>query len=238
MIPISDDVPSRTVPLVTIGLIVANVLVFLYQASLGMSAEPEAAGVVEAFVAEFGTIPCRLSGSCSAADEFPAPFVTIFTAMFLHGGLFHVGGNMLYLWIFGNNVEDTLGHGRFLLFYLVSGVMAAYAQTLVNPHSTVPMIGASGAVSGILGAYLLLFPYARVLVLLIFGFFVRPVYVPALVVLGFWIVVQFVSGLITVRASALGGGETGGIAWFAHVGGFLAGIVLLFLLRPRRDGRL
>ena len=238
MIPISDDVPSRTLPFVTIGLITANVLVFLYQASLGISPDPHAAGVVEAFVTEFGAIPCRLSGNCSVADAFPHPFATIFTAMFLHGGLFHVGGNMLYLWIFGNNVEDTLGHGRFLLFYLVSGVTAAYAQTLVNPHSTVPMIGASGAVSGVLGAYLLLFPYARVLVLLVFGFFVRFVYVPALVVLGFWIVVQFVSGLITVRASALGGGETGGIAWFAHIGGFLTGIVLLFLLRPRRDGRL
>jgi membrane associated rhomboid family serine protease len=238
MIPISDDVPSRTMPFITIGLIAANVLVYFYQALLGSGADPQAAHVVEAFVTEFGAIPCRLSGSCALADQFPHPFVTIFTAMFLHGGLFHVGGNMLYLWIFGNNVEDTLGHGRFLLFYLVSGVAAAFAQTLVNPASTVPMIGASGAVSGVLGAYLLLFPYARVLVLLIFGFFIRPVYVPALIVLGFWIVVQFVNGLITVRASALGGAETGGTAWFAHIGGFLAGIVLLFLMRRRPGGRL
>jgi len=238
MIPISDDVPSRTVPLVTIGLIGANVAVFLYQASLGISADPRAASIAQAFVMEFGAIPCRLSGGCPAVDGFPHPVVTIFTAMFLHGGLFHVGGNMLYLWIFGNNVEDTLGHGRFLLFYLASGIAAAFAQTFVNPDSTVPMIGASGAVSGVLGAYLVLFPYARVLVLLIFGFFIRPVYVPAIIVLGFWIVVQFFNGLITVSASAHGRVEAGGIAWFAHIGGFLAGIVLLFLIRPRRGGRL
>ena len=179
MIPINDDVPSRSVPFVTIGLIAANVVVFLYQASLGMSDDPHTARVAEAFVTEFGAIPCRLSGSCTVADEFPHPAITIFTAMFLHGGLFHVGGNMLYLWIFGNNVEDTLGHGRFLLFYLASGVAAAFAQTLVHPDSAVPMIGASGAVSGVLGAYLFLFPYARVHVLLIFGFFIRPVHVPA-----------------------------------------------------------
>ncbi len=238
MIPISDDVPSRTVPLVTLGLIAANVAVFLYQASLGMSADPRAARVAEAVVMEFGASPGRLSGGWSVVDEFPPPIGTIFTSMFLHGGLFHVGGNMLYLWIFGNNVEDTLGHGRFLLFYLASGIAAAFAQTFVNPDSTVPMIGASGAVSGVLGAYLVLFPYARVLVLLIFGFFIRPVYVPAIVVLGFWIVVQFVNGLITVSAAAHGGGEAGGTAWFAHIGGFLAGIVLLFLIRRWRGGRL
>jgi len=156
--------------------------------------------------------------------------------MFLHGGLFHVGGNMLYLWIFGDNVEDTLGHGRFLAFYLLSGVAAALAQTAVNPRSAVPMIGASGAVSGVLGAYLLLFPYASVLMLVIFGFFVRIVHWPAIIVLGLWIVVQFLNGFITVSVSA--GGTTGGTAWFAHIGGFLAGMVLLFLIRPRRGGRL
>jgi membrane associated rhomboid family serine protease len=238
MIPIGDDVPSRTVPFVTIGLIAANVVVFLYQASLGMGNDPHTARVAEAFVTEFGAIPCRISGHCTVADEFPHPAITIFTAMFLHGGLFHVGGNMLYLWIFGNNVEDTLGHGRFLLFYFASGVAAAFAQTLVHPDSAVPMIGASGAVSGVLGAYLFLFPYARVHVLLIFGFFIRPVHVPAIIVLGFWIVVQFLNGLITVSASAHGRVEAGGIAWFAHIGGFLAGIVLLFLMRSRRGGRL
>ena len=163
MIPISDDVPSRTLPFVTIGLITANVLVFLYQASLGISPDPHAAGVVEAFVTEFGAIPCRLSGNCSVADAFPHPFVTIFTAMFLHGGLFHVGGNMLYLWIFGNNVEDTLGKTRYLLFYLLCGVAAATAHIFSSPNSQIPTVGASGAVAGLMGGYLILFPQARIL---------------------------------------------------------------------------
>jgi membrane associated rhomboid family serine protease len=238
MLPLKDDVQSETFPSITVALIALNVAVFLYQASLGLGPEPGASRATQAFVAEFGLVPCRLTGSCAMTDDFPAPVVTIFTAMFLHGGLFHIAGNMLYFWIFGNNVEDTLGHGRFLGFYLLAGVAAAYAQVLVQPGSSVPMIGASGAVSGVLGAYLILFPYARVLVLLVFGFFVRLVYVPALIVLGFWIVVQFMNGLITVSASSHGGAETGGTAWFAHIGGFLAGIVLLFLLRPRRSARL
>jgi membrane associated rhomboid family serine protease len=153
----------------------------------------------------------------------------MFTSMFLHGGLFHIGGNMLYLWIFGNNVEDTLGHGRFLVFYLLSGVAAALAQTVINPGSRVPMIGASGAVSGVLGAYLLLFPYARVLTLITFGFFIRIVPIPAMLVLGFWIVVQAMNGLIT-----FGTPDRGGVAWFAHIGGFVAGLGLLLVFRPRR----
>ena len=232
MIPLKDDVPSSSFPFVTIGLIVLNVLVFLYQASIGMGSERAA----EAFIMEFGAVPCRVTGACAVPGDFPPPIATIFTSMFMHGGLFHVAGNMLYLWIFGDNVEDTLGHGRFLLFYLLSGVAAAAAQVVMNPDSRVPMVGASGAVSGVLGAYLILFPYARVLVLLIFGFFFRIVRWPASIVLGFWIVVQFLNGLITVSVAA--GGAAGGTAWFAHIGGFLAGIVLLFLMRPRRTGRL
>ena len=232
MIPLKDDVPSSGFPFVTIGLIVLNVLVFHYQASIGMGSERAA----EAFIMEFGAVPCRVTGACAVPGDFPPPIATIFTSMFMHGGLFHVAGNMLYLWIFGDNVEDTLGHGRFLLFYLLSGVAAAAAQIVMNPDSRVPMVGASGAVSGVLGAYLILFPYARVLVLLIFGFFFRIVRWPASIVLGFWIVVQFLNGLITVSVAA--GGAAGGTAWFAHIGGFLAGIVLLFLMRPRRTGRL
>jgi len=232
MIPLKDDVRSSSFPFVTIGLIVLNALVFLYQASIGMGSERAA----EAFIMEFGAVPCRVTGACAVPGDFPSPIATIFTSMFMHGGLFHIAGNMLYLWIFGDNVEDTLGHGRFLLFYLLSGVAAALAQIVMNPDSRVPMVGASGAVSGVLGAYLLLFPYARVLVLLIFGFFVRMVRWPATIVLGFWIVVQFLNGLITVSLAA--GGAGGGTAWFAHIGGFLAGIVLLFLMRPRQTGRL
>jgi len=243
MIPLKDDVPSRSLPIVTVGLIGLNVLVFLYQLSLGIDARGPGAGAAEAFVFEFGVIPCRLTHSCAGtlvriADDFPHPWVTILTSMFLHGGLLHVGGNMLYLWIFGDNVEDTLGHGRFLFFYLVSGVAAAVGQTLISPTSGVPMIGASGAVSGVLGAYLLLFPHATILTLVTFGFFIKFLHVPALIVLGFWIVLQLLNGYITVSAQTMGRGETGGVAWFAHIGGFLAGMLLLFLIRPRQSRRL
>src|SRR6185436_19269326 len=156
-------------------------------ASLEFDARGPAAGAAQAFIMEFGLVPCRLAGSCAAPGDFPSPFMTIFTSMFMHGGLFHVGGNMLYLWIFGDNVEDTIGHGRFLLFYLAAGVAAALAQVVLNPGSRVPMVG----------AYLLLFPYARVLTLLIIGFFVRFVHIPAMIVLGFWIVLQLLNGFIT-----------------------------------------
>ncbi|MBI3630046.1 MAG: rhomboid family intramembrane serine protease [Candidatus Rokubacteria bacterium] len=238
MFPLKDDVPSQTTPFVTIGLITLNVLVFLYQWSLQFPQDPEAVRSAQAFVFEFGVTPCRLTGRCAGAVDFPSPVATIFTSMFVHGGLFHVFGNMLYLWIFGDNVEDTLGHVRFLLFYLAAGVAAAVGQSLVNPASQVPMIGASGAISGVLGAYLILFPHAGVLTVIVFMFFVRLVRVPAVLVLGFWIVVQIINGLVTFGAGILGRAAEGGVAWFAHVGGFLAGIVLLFLMRPRAALRL
>lgn len=237
MLPLRDDIPARTAPVVTVTLIAANVVVFLYQLSLQLSLEPGALRAAQELVLEFGVIPCRLTGTCLAPPEFPHPLLTVFTSMFLHGGFFHVGGNMLYLWIFGNNVEDTLGHGRFLGFYLLSGVAAAAAQTAVQPSSTVPMIGASGAVSGVLGAYLLLFPRAQILTLVTVGFFIRLIHVPAVVVLGFWAVVQFLNGFITFGATATGRAPVGGVAWFAHIGGFLAGILLLFVLKPRGRSR-
>ncbi len=234
MLPLKDDIPTRTVPFVTIGIIAANILVFLYQASLQLGDDPAGARAYQAFIFEFGLLPCRLAGFCEVPADFPHPAATIFTSMFMHGGFFHIFGNMLYLWIFGNNVEDTLGHGRFVAFYLASGVAAALAQTFVGPASTTPMIGASGAISGVLGAYLFLFPYAGVLTLIVFGFFIRIVRIPALFVLGFWIVVQFLNGLITFGVSVSGQGPEGGVAWFAHIGGFVAGVALLYLLRPRR----
>jgi membrane associated rhomboid family serine protease len=238
VIPLKDDVPSQSVPVVTLALIALNVIAFLYQASLGIDTRGPGAGADQAFVMEFGLVPCRLTGACVAPDDFPSPIVTLLTSMFLHGGLLHVGGNMLYLWIFGDNVEDTLGHGRFLLFYMVAGAAAAVAQAYLNPASRVPMIGASGAVSGVLGAYLLLFPYATVLTLVAIGFFIRFVHIPAMIVLGFWIVLQLLNGYITFSAQSFGRGESGGVAWFAHIGGFLAGMALLFLLRPRQNTRL
>jgi len=234
MLPLKDDVPSQSFPLITVLLIAANVAAFLYQASLeaGTGGTGRAA---TAFVMEFGAVPCRLTGLC-VGDDSPAPVVTVFTSMFLHGGLFHIAGNMLYLWIFGDNVEDTLGHLRFLALYILSGVGAAAAQTVMSPASQVPMVGASGAISGVLGAYLFLFPHASVLTLITFGFFIRFVQIPAIIVLGFWIVVQVLSGLLSYGAAAKGNG--GGVAWFAHIGGFVAGVMLLFLFRPRATRRL
>jgi membrane associated rhomboid family serine protease len=237
--PLKDDVPSRSAPVVTIVLIALNVLVYLYEFLLW--ADPKSGGpgsaysarLYEGFIYEFGLVPCRLTDSCPGAlagmlAGAPAPWLTVFTSMFVHGGLFHVGGNMLYLWIFGDNVEDAMGKGRFIVFYLVCGVGAAAAQFLASSGSPVPMVGASGAVSGALGAYLVLYPHARVWTLIIFGFFWRIVPIPALVVLGFWIVVQALNGILT-----FGSGEPGGVAFLAHVGGFVAGMGLVRVFRRR-----
>ncbi len=229
MFPLKDDNPSNSAPVVTVALIVLNALFFVYQISLEAGGA-DGARAGQAFIEEFGLVPCRLTGACRVGAELPSPVLTIFTSMFMHGGLFHIGGNMLYLWIFGNNVEDTLGHGRYLLFYLLSGVAAALAQTAVGPSSVVPMVGASGAVSGVLGAYLLLFPHAHVTTLIILGFFFRLVQIPAMVVLGFWIVLQVLNGLGSF-------GSSGGVAFFAHIGGFLAGMGLLYALKPRAGSR-
>ena len=238
MIPLRADVSSRSVPLVTIGLIVVNVLVYLYEVSLGAGGrEAIGPGAAEALVLEFGATPCRLSGACAALDDFPGPVVTVFTSMFMHSlNPVHVVGNMLYLWIFGDNVEDTLGHGRFLALYLLAGVAAAITQTLSAPRSAVPMIGASGAVSGVLGAYVLLFPYATIVTVVGFAFFWRFVHIPAMAMIGFWVIMQLLFGYLTVSASTRGA-ESGGVAWFAHIGGFLAGVALLFLIRPLRSVR-
>jgi len=235
--PLKDDIPTRTTPFITVALIALNALVFLYQLSLQGEGSPDGLRASRDFILEFGLVPCRLTGACRSGSWLLPPALTILTSMFLHGGFLHVGGNMLYLWIFGNNVEDTLGHARFTVFYLVSGAIAAAAQTALSAASSVPMIGASGAVSGVLGAYLLLFPRANVLTLIILGFFVRIVRVPAILVLGLWFVVQFVSGLATWGAGTARGEALGGeTAWFAHLGGFLGGMVLLFALRPRNPG--
>jgi membrane associated rhomboid family serine protease len=230
MLPLKDDLVSRSAPVMTVSIVTLNVLVFLQMSlQLGISLEvdnpPHALETAQAFVLEFGLIPCRLMDLCAFPEDQPAPLFTIFSSMFLHAGFLHVGGNMLYLWIFGKNAEDTLGHTRFTLFYLLSGVAAAFTQVLASPASEVPMIGASGAVSGVLGAYLILFPQSRVLTLVIFGFFWRLVSIPAVVVLGFWIVLQVLNGLGSF-------GEAGSVPWFAHIGGFFAGMFLLIVMGP------
>jgi membrane associated rhomboid family serine protease len=231
MFPLKDDVPTLTTPFVAIGLIAVNILLFLYQLALAGPSSAEGSRATNDLILEFGLVPCRLTGACGVGPSVVPPALTVLTSMFLHGGLLHLGGNMLYLWIFGNNVEDTLGHVRFTLFYIAAGVVAAVAQVALSASSSVPMIGASGAVSGVLGAYLLLFPRANVLTLIVVGFFMRVVPIPAILVLGFWFFVQFVRGLV----SWTGRVADGEVAWFAHLGGFLAGMVLLFVLRPRRS---
>ena len=217
MIPLHDDNPTQINPIVTIALIVACSLVFLYQTSL-----PEPVG--EEFVFHYGAIPAAIFGHEKALPDiavgFPAS-LALLTSMFLHGGWMHLIGNMLYLWIFGNNIEDVMGHVKFVMFYVVCGIIAAMSHALTDPASGIPMVGASGAISGVLGAYLLLFPRAQVLVVIPLGIFMRTMYVPAGFVLGFWFVLQLLSG-----GMSLGQGG-GGVAFFAHVGGFVAGMALI-----------
>ena len=234
MLPLRADLPGRVFPLVTLLIIVANALVFLYQSCLILGAaavEPQAPAD---FVREFGLTPCRLTGTCVALAGVPHPVATMFSSMFLHGGLLHVAGNMLYLWIFGNSLESALGHGRFLAFYLLSGLLAALAQTAFQPDASLPMIGASGAVAGVLGGYSVLFPRATISTLLILGYFIRLVRVPAIVVLGAWFAAQLLSGMLATQTGAV----PGDVAWCAHLGGFAAGVALLFLVRARTWARL
>lgn len=219
MIPIKDTIPSRSYPLVNISLIMANLLIFFYQLSLGDQLEP--------FIFTYGLIPVRF---LSLGQPFFDRLSPLFTAMFLHGGWFHILGNMLYLWIFGDNVEDRLGHFRYLLFYILSGFGAALVQAFIHPYSPFPMIGASGAIAGVLGAYLLLFPYARVVTLVPFFFFLQVLEIPAFAFLFFWIFIQFLNGTVAIgHASQI----TGGVAWWAHIGGFFSGILLLMFFKKK-----
>jgi membrane associated rhomboid family serine protease len=231
MIPIKDDNPTYSVPIITILLIIANIAIFVYQFTLGQEAQ--------AFVYRLGAIPWEIT-HFREHPELPMNFrsqvpniLTIFTSMFLHGGILHLLGNMLYLWIFGDNIEALMGHGRFLLFYLICGVAATLTHIITDPDSVVPMIGASGAISGVLGAYFLRFPRAKVHVLIILFIFIRVVRVSALFVLGFWFVMQVLSGF-----GSLGFQGGGGVAWFAHIGGFVAGMVLVFILEKKERVRI
>ena len=211
MFPISDVIPSRTVPFVTVGLIVANALVFLYMLTL-----PGA--MREGFVAAYAVVPAW----------FSVPM--LFTSQFLHAGWFHIIGNMLYLWIFGDNVEDRLGHVRYLLFYLGAGAVAAILQVLINPFSSVPMVGASGAIAGVMGAYFVLYPQSRVLTAIFIVIFFDVVEIPALVFLGIWFLMQLLSGVGSLGVS---NAASGGTAFWAHVGGFVVGVAVGLILRAR-----
>lgn len=215
MIPLKDDIPSSTYPFVTISIIIANIAVFIYQMSLGIQG-------AEAFIFRTAAIPFEITHFKDVAPIaiVPPPF-TLLTSIFVHGGLLHIGGNMLFLWIFGDNVEDTLGHFGFLLFYLLTGLIASLTHILLEPDSTLPMVGASGAIAGVLGAYFLLFPRAQIKTLVFLFFFVTIAYIPAVVFLGFWFLIQVLSS-----------GNGGGIAWYAHIGGFLAGSLIVLIFRP------
>lgn len=223
MIPLRDTIPSATWPMATAGLIGVNLLAFFYELSLGRE--------LDVFIMQYGAVPIRfvLAGQMPEVS-WASRMVPLFTSMFLHGGWFHILGNMLYLWIFGDNVEDRLGHGRFVVFYLLCGLTAALAQIYINPSSRVPMVGASGAVAGVLGAYLVLFPSARVLALVPVGFFIQLLEIPAFVFLLFWFFMQFLSGAASITTAQY---MTGGVAWWAHIGGFVSGMALGFLF-PKR----
>jgi membrane associated rhomboid family serine protease len=222
MFPLRDDNPITITPFVTWILIAINVAVFLYQVTL-----PPKAG--QLFVMQFGSIPSVVLGSRSLPANFAAipPLFSIFTSMFLHGGWMHLVGNMWFLWVFGNNIEEAMGHFRFVSFYLICGIIASISHILSSPNSVIPSIGASGAIAGTLGAYVMLYPRARVWTLIFLGFFVRLMYIPAGVILGFWIIIQFLNGSMAGRQDA------GGIAFWAHIGGFIAGVLLVGLFKKR-----
>ena len=222
MIPLHDDNPTKQFPVVTLIFILLCIVTYVYQESLPAPSE-------ETFVVQYGAIPALVFGHTSLPEEIPAAVpagMTLLTSMFLHAGWMHLLGNMLYLWIFGNNIEDVMGHGKFVLFYILCGILAALSHALTDPSSHIPMVGASGAISAVLGAYLLLFPRAHVLVLMLGLGITR---VPAGIVLGMWFVTQLISGGMSVGASG------GGVAFFAHIGGFVAGLLFsLPFMRKRK----
>jgi len=223
MFPLKDNIPTKNFPTVNIGLIVINVVFFIYQVSYGHR--------VDQLIMAFGFIPARFLEQQAENFLDPTRFLPVFSSMFLHGNLLHLISNMWMLWIFGDNVEDCMGHGRYLLFFLLCGIASVAVQAVFSPGSVVPMIGASGAISGVLGAYFLTYPQARVLTLVPIIIFIYLIELPAYFFLGFWFVMQFIQGSVHSLNSATAG--TGGIAWWAHVGGFVAGVLLLRVFRHK-----
>ena len=215
MLPLKDNLKLQTRPIVVYAILTANVLVYIYEISLGSA--------LNDFVRQFGVVPYSIFHPTGIEN-----YITLFTSMFIHAdNLMHIVGNMLFLWIFADNVEDRMGHLKFVLFYFVCGICAALLQSAIDPSSKIPMIGASGAVSGVLGAYLLLFPKAKVLALIPLGFFLRVSYLPSFVFLGIWFLYQFLFGVSSL-------GARGGVAYFAHIGGFIAGLLLALPFKKKR----
>ena len=223
MIPFRDNIPSRSFPIITILIILLNTLVFFYELALGRYLEP--------FVFHYGVVPAAVFAWPNSDLPVSAVTLPFITSMFLHGGWLHLIGNMWYLWIFGDNIEDRLGHFTYLIFYLLCGIGAGIVHTVLNYNTTVPSIGASGAIAGVLGAYLVSYPGARVLTLIPIFIFMQIIEIPALIVLGLWFIMQFFYGAAALAATTA---NAGGVAWWAHVGGFLLGMILVGLF-PRRD---
>ena len=223
MIPLRDANPTRRPPVVTIALVIASLALFAYELGLLATGEAE----LDAFVRTFGVVPAELMAAWGEGSFVSMESVTLVTSQFLHGGWLHVLGNLLYLWIFGNNIEDRFGRVAFVLFYLAGGIAAALTQVATDPASDVPMIGASGAIAAILGAYLVLYPRARITSLVFLGFFYQLIDVPAVIVLAFWFVLQLVDGLASLGV----GGVGGGVAFFAHIGGFVFGVAVALVMR-------
>jgi membrane associated rhomboid family serine protease len=230
MIPIRDDQPRFSTPYITYFIVALNVVIFLFELSVGAQSR----GQLNALIYEFGVVPRQVTGSLTGASQLGlvGAVITIFTSMFLHGSWLHIIGNMWVLWIFGDNIEDHLGHFSYLVFYLVCGCAAAVTHILLNAGSNVPTVGASGAIAGIMGAYFLLYPKARVLTIVPLIIFFTFWWLPAWIVLGYWFLIQFLSGAAT--SVAYSSSSSGGIAFWAHVGGFVAGIILIKMLPERR----
>jgi membrane associated rhomboid family serine protease len=229
MFPLRDNIPTLRFPIVTVSLIVANVLAYFFWQKGGLSlGEPDSVAYF-CHLYDYAEIPYEVThpGQQVAAEGCPDPtaptWLTVFAAMFMHGGLLHLGGNMLFLWIFGNNVEDSMGPVKFLAFYLLAGIAAAALQIAIDPSSTVPNVGASGAIAGVLGGYLILFPGARVITVIFIVFFFTLIELPAIAILGFWFVQQVLFGYFGLDSA----GEGGGVAYFAHIGGFIFGLLAI-----------
>ncbi len=218
MFPLKDDIPSRRFPIVNYSLIVLNFLVFFFELSLGRN--------LQLFIAHYGFVPIRFTVGLERGFPLETLFLPVLTSMFLHGGWFHIIGNMWFLYIFGDNVEDRLGHLHYLFFYIASGFFAVFLQYIFNPYSSIPLIGASGAIAGVLGAYMVFYPYARVLTLLVIFIFIDIVYLPAFLYLFLWFFIQFINGTTMAFLP-----HQGGVAWWAHIGGFSFGVVWGLIMR-------
>ncbi|NOY76939.1 MAG: rhomboid family intramembrane serine protease [Calditrichaeota bacterium] len=224
MIPLKDTIPSRHFPIVNFLIIMVNVWAFFIEVSLGPA--------IQNFLQVYGFVPAHFTHPAAfGMDPFFGRIIPIFTAMFLHGGWLHIIGNMWFLWIFGDNVEDAMGHGRYLIFYLLCGVAATMTQYAVNPASTIPNIGASGAIAGVMAAYLLMYPRAKILTLLIIIIFIDIIEIPAFIFILFWFALQLVYGLVALPAAHM---ATGGVAYFAHIGGFATGLILVWFFKEKR----